>query len=270
MANTNNQRDQRLQRLSSILYWEGELKNQRVQSLLNVASVQASRSISEFRKLNPSLLNIDTQDKKWVLSNTAQLGAIPPIEEYLAIIRNYEENEGWIEDARTQFLEPPPNLFSCIRKACIDSTPLKAVYASTINTFNEDIIYARSIANTDAGWVVRIWSQSHKQFQCLELNKVYKCEQLQNQTFEIPKDLIWDNHVNLIIRAHRDLDDKMKSIYERNSLMGERERVFTLRAPLSKYFINFHRIAIDPKINKPPEYLGELVNYIDIKDDIHL
>src|SRR5690606_7367489 len=120
------QREVRFQLLLLLLRWEGELRNNRLQELLDVTSVQVSRLLREFREAFPDLLVNDTRKKRWLPAQREGIPTQSPISDYLSLVRNHDSAvENWLEDSRIEFLDPDPDIFLCVRQACVDRSPLE-------------------------------------------------------------------------------------------------------------------------------------------------
>ena len=75
MVKTTRFRENRFRLLWSLLTWEGELRNRRLQDLLGLTSVQASRLIAQVREGHAGVIENDPVRKRWVA--TTQQGLKP-------------------------------------------------------------------------------------------------------------------------------------------------------------------------------------------------
>lgn len=249
----------------ALLRWEGEIRNGRLQHLLSHTSVHVSRLIGSFRTANPGLLENDPVGKRWVPRGTVQLPDID-IDDYLAILREHgDTSDNYLVDARPRLQEPSAQLFSLIRRACLDGTGLQIRYASRSQPKGVSrVIYPKVIIRLSQRWHVRAWCAQREDYRDFNFGRIHDLVPVHGPTAALPPDTIWNTKVSLRLTPHRALPEEMRQVLRLEYMpLGAVRRIDT-RAALTQYLINDIGAAVDPDKETPPRFLLEVVNRNEI------
>lgn len=270
MARTLNQRIDRLRLLRALLLWEGEIRSNRIQRLLSVTAVPASRLIAQFRDAYPGLIENDTREKRWVLarsvSATAQLSAnAPRIDEYLALTSD-DELGCCMVDARQTFLDPAPSVFHILRRACLDKVAVDVTYASMNHPEGvRRTIHPHTIVRGSQRWHVRAWCEERQEYRDFAIGRMSSPSLIGATNKELPPDRAWETMIEVRVGAHRALPTDKEKVIRDEYFQGKVARRFTVRAALANYLLNDIRAAVDPPRQRPPEYLLEVTNLEEVQ-----
>jgi len=267
MANNQSQREMRFDSLLILLCWEGELRNGRLQRLLNLASVQVSRLIRHFRDEYPNLIISDVAEKRWVLTDRNWLPVIPSIEAYTRLLsENDPTSHKWMTDARPSFLSPDPAIFASVRSACVSGSGLKVYYRSMTSPEGQlRSLFPHSMIRLGKRWHVRAWCSDRQSYRDFNLGRM-RAPVLTaiSAKDERPDDHLWHTLVDLHIGAHRNLSPAHQILIREEYFGGNETHVMSARAPLVPYLIQDLQIAIKPAEETPPAFQLELLNVNDI------
>jgi len=268
MANNQSQREMRFDALITLLCWEGELRNSRLQDLLNLASVQVSRLIRHLREAYPGLLINDTTSKRWVLADRSRLPSTPNIDAYLRFTEDNDSSASeWLVDSRLSFASPDPLIFANVRAACVSSRGLQVNYRSMSSPEGKlRLIFPHSMIRLGRRWHVRAWCCERQDYRDFNLGRMRDLLMTDTQAdHENPKDHAWHTWVDLHIGAHRDLSPAHQILIKEEYFGGKDSQILSARAPLTPYLIQDLQVATDPATETPPAFQLELLNAKDMK-----
>jgi hypothetical protein len=269
MPRFQNVRDDRLFVLWTVLVWEGELRNARLQTLFSLKPVQVSRLLAEFRSSFPDAVVLDSTTKSWKL---AQWEAIPPkaknIQSYLSIVANeHGDLPEWLCDARVMFTEPQPAVFAGIRKACRLKRGLAIRYASMRHPEGtERLVFPHTVVRLGQRWHMRAWCAARKDFRDFNLGRILAITK-SDEIFEgeIPEDKAWQKRITIRLVPHRQLPPSQEGVVRGEFCRGTSGRRITVPAALVHYTIQEVRAAIVPLKETPPDYLLEVANIDELR-----
>jgi hypothetical protein len=270
MGRSLNQRSDRLRLLLALLQWEGEIRSSRIQQLLSVTAVPASRLITQFREVYPGLIENDTRRKRWVLSRAASARAqlatnAPRVDEYLALTAEDDTNDCVVE-ARQTFLDPAPSVFSTLRRACLAKTGVTITYASMNHP--EGVvrtIYPHALVRGNQRWHARAWCEERQEYRDFAVGRMSSPSLVDAPRKQLPPDHAWETMIEVRVGAHSALPMDKEKVIRDEYFHGKVGRRFTVRAALVNYLLNDIRAAIDPRRQVPPEYLLEVSNLEEVR-----
>lgn len=268
MANNQSQREMRFESLILLLCWEGELRNRRLQNILNLASVQVSRLIRHFRECYPGLLINDVVGKRWVLADRNLLPSEPSIDTYSRFIADNDATApNWLVDSRMSFLSPDPAIFASVREACASGAGLHVNYRSMSAPEGKSrLLFPHAMIRLGRRWHVRAWCcdrQDYRDFNLGRMRDPVLTDIRADQ--ERPDDDVWHTWVDLDVGAHRGLGPSHKALIREEYFGGKESQILTVRAPLAAYLIQDLQIATKPSEEVPPAFQLELLNADDIQ-----
>lgn len=244
----------------TLLRWEGELRNNRLQQLLNLTSEHVSRLLGLFREENPQLLEQDHAQKRWMSRGTEPLPAVP-IDDYLGLLHEGGDPAAWYVDARPHFQEPAPELFLLMRRACGEGTGLEVLYGSMSNPGGQRrIIYPHTIVRLSQRWHVRAWCQTREAFLDFTFGRMSQAVPTGAPPVPLPRDEAWERLVTLRLGAHRGLSPEQEAVIRQEYFGGAAARRLQVRAALLHYVIHDIRAALDPDQECPPYFQMEVLN----------
>ena len=267
MSNRPALRDQRLRIMEGVLTWEGEIGNARVRQLFNLQPVQASRLLADFRALMGSRIVEDGRAKVLRYAVPEEAGSLISLEEYVLHSAAAEGGNPSLIDARADLTDVQPIIFATLRKAVISKTGVKISYASMANPrYAERTIFPHAIVHVGRRWHVRAWCAKRQGYRDFTLGRVRSIEAVpEHAPSDIGSDDGWETIVDLGLQAHRKLSVDQQQVVQDEYFGGTSERRLSVRACLVKYLIQDLRVAINPELDKPPEYQIELKNLSEIK-----
>jgi predicted DNA-binding transcriptional regulator YafY len=261
MPRTAHLRESRFQLLATLLSWEGELRNGRLQDLLGISSVQASRLIAQFRSEYPAVLENDVAQKRWI-----QVGATPTaggIENYLATL---EAHEPWFEDGRIDFLIPDRAVFAVVRAACVARTGLDLTYASLSHPKGQKrLLYPHTVVRLSQRWHVRAWCTQRATYADFTMGRMTRVRPTTGPSPSLPTDEDWDQHIDVRLGAHSALSVEHEQVVRAEYFSGTAARRLRVRRALVNYVVHEIRAATEPHRQLPPEYLLEVLNVKELR-----
>lgn len=254
----------RLADMWTLLLWEGELRNARLQEVFGVTSVQCSRLLSIFRETHPEALHPITSDKAWPLrdSSSAPAGA-RNMAEYLRLVGDHNGSVSpWLVDARTEHLRIHPEFVAPIRAACLAGTGVTARYSSMSNPDGKvRLLFPHSVVRLNQRWHMRAWCEDRQQYRDFNLGRLSNLRPSnQLATHGRDADQDWNLHVDLVLRAHRGLSAEQAKALRNEYFKGAAQARVQVRAALVQYVIQEYRAAMDPVREKPPAFQLEVGN----------
>lgn len=261
-------RDERFRVLWTLLRWQGEVRPRQLKEIFGLQSVQASRLIAEFREVAPDVMAFDTGSKSWRLANAAlpeKCGG--ELDEFLRILDvAHPEHPTWFEDGRARFMDPPADRFRLIREACEQGLGVEMTYSSMTQELPlRRVIYPHAVIRLTQRWHIRGWCVKRLEYRDFNFGRMSNLELVDEPPPAMPADDNWNTFVSLRICPHRDLLPNQHDAVRGEFCSGAAARKLKVRGALVPYTLNDARIATDPSVQKPPEFLLELMNLKDVK-----
>lgn len=258
MPKTTQGRQDRFRLLWTLLAWEGELRNKRLQDLLGLESVQASRLIAQFREAYPGAVENDPPQKRWIPAAATRGPGEERLEDY---VRTLQAIDSWYEDGRVDFLTPNARLFAVVRQACLSGVGLETTYASMSHPKGQRrTIYPHTLVRLMQRWHVRAWCAQHLAYRDFTLGRMSRTQLKPAPSSTLPRDEDWEQTVVLRLGAHRALGVDHEHVIRGEYFGGAVARRVRVRRALLNYVVNDIRAAIDPQRQTPPEFLLEVLN----------
>lgn len=246
----------------TLLLWEGELRNSRLQNIFGLNAVQCSRLIAEFRRSYPG--SVAPRSKGWVLASAEGFPeASDTVVEYLRLTGDSEGEVGdWLVNASTENLRVSSRHVRVIRAACVAGAGLRVRYHSMSSPDGRwRNLFPHSLVRLNHRWHVRAWCAERQQFRDFTLGRLQDVSPLdQPAPFGRPDDAHWNLKVDLVLRPHGQLKPDQALAVRREHFRGTVQRRLSVRACLAHYVAQEFRAAIDPSVETPPSYLMEVGN----------
>lgn len=244
-----------------LLRWEGELKNARVQQVLGVNTVHASKLIRQLREGAPEMLRNDTLGRRWDLVDRERLeqrlAGAGTLGEYLQIVGS---DAAAIADVRADFLLPDPVVFARVRKACVEGRGLDVTYDSMTRPEGaRRTIYPHTMIHLCRRWHVRAWCAERRDFRDFTLGRMRDL-QVSSEARQVPRDIAWETQVPLEIVPHSALSAAQQTVIRREYFAGGTGRTLSCRGPLAGYLLQDLQVAADPEKETPPAFQLQLAN----------
>lgn len=263
MANTKNTQESRFRIIETLLLWEGQVDNQRLRSILDVKAVQASRILAQYAEQNrENVLRTSARspyEASRALKPTLSSGSA---EEYLALLQQSEDFSGIIEDARVDFSEPTPQVFSTILRACRHGLGVTIEYRSMNRPAGKTrLIYPHAIVRAGRRWHVRAWCMEREGYRDFVIGRIRSASvsvySKQNARVE---DVEWNTKLPLVIAVHPVLSSDQARVIREEYFAGAVSRRLTVRSCLLSYVIQDLRAAVDTSREMPPEFQVAVAN----------
>ena len=263
MPRTDNHQLDREQTIWTMLRWQGHISNTEVRELFCVSLKRASQILQQFRLRFPSSLIQDNHNRFWRLAAAKQADDIAgSIEQYLTLVRSLKSNPTeWYEDARFQFLNPKPEIFRLVRDACETGKGLLVSYASMGREAPlERLIFPHAILRLCQRWHTRAWCCLREEYRDFTFGRMMAIREADEARPVMPPDEAWNRYVPVRVFPHRELTSTQIEVVRSDFCGGAVARRIMIRACEVPYALRDSRVAINPEIQKPPEYLLELAN----------
>lgn len=266
MGNRPALRDHRLRVMEGVLAWEGEIGNARVRKLFGLQPVQASRLLAEFRGLMGDSILEDGRAKILKPASPETFETDVSLDKYAQQTLAGEDTNPCVIDARVDLTEVKPRIFALLRKAAQTRTGVVISYASMSNPVFEDrMIFPHSIIHIGRRWHVRGWCSRRNEFRDFTLGRIGSAFAVPDTTqHTIDEDSAWQQVVLLELAPHRLLSNQQQEVVARENFDGAQNRCLPVRACLVQYIIQDLRAAINPKLEKPPQFQIEVVNHDEV------
>ncbi len=263
MPRTDNHQLDRERTIWTLLRWQGHVSNNEIRELFRVSLTSASRILQQFRMRFPSSLIQDHQQRAWRLASARQAEtAGGSIEEYLAAVKSSKSNPTeWYEDARFQFLNPRSQTFRMVRDACDQGSALLISYASMTREAPVDrLIFPHAILRLCQRWHTRAWCSLRNDYRDFTFGRMLSVSLSSEPRPVMPPDEAWNRYVPVRVFPHRELSHNQMEVVRADFCDGAAARRIMIRACEVPYALHDSRVAVNPELHRPPEYLLELAN----------
>ena len=266
MAKTLNQLRQRVKAMRSVLFWEDEIRNQRVRTIFGLEPVQASRLLRALRE-EPDLKLSEDQG---VYRLVGAEEPTPAIGDYLGFLSISGETLDWLEDARIDFLDPDRTTFARIRSACIKRHGLCVLYCSMTHPLGQKrTIFPHTVVRLASRWHVRAWCEKSSEFRDFNIGRFREIEEISDAA---PKqrddDAAWNERVDIRIAPHPGLTREQVNVIRAEYFPGASARKISCRGALAPYVIHALRAAIDLEREAPPDYQLHVTNAQSLREHL--
>lgn len=246
----------RLTDLETILTWEGSIDNERIRQLLDVKIVWASRLMSELAsKMGQDARRTSAHSP---LEFVGQSDLCQSADEYLQVISHHNDPilQAVIEDSRLDLSPIKSLVFSTVFSAVKSAKGLKMLYRSmSTPTGRESIVFPHSIIRAPRRWHMRAWCTERNEFRDFTLGRIASVQLVETPSpYAKREDFEWNQILELIISAHPELSPDQQDMIAAEYFPGANAKRLKTRQCLAGYVIQDLRLAIDPNIQRPPEY----------------
>jgi len=267
-----------LEKLASLLCWEGRLNNSRVRDLFNINSVRASQIIRDFRTEFPRWLNLDTKTRSYHATkdfyNNPDFKKLDlDLQQYLAmtggtpIFSPVQADVPIISNGIPDISGPRPEIFSIMFEAIRRNLMVNITYQSLANPQpQERKISPHNIVKAGRRWHVRAYCNKHKDFRDYVLGRVLEANVL-NEPCEkqMAEDERWMTQVPVRLIAHPSLSIEQMRVIQNECFNMMSSKVDSCRGALVGYYVQHIQAAVDIKNQCPPDYQIAVENISEIK-----
>lgn len=268
MPKTDQQMLRRIRAAWTLLRWEGELRNARLQEVLGIQTLQATRIIRAFMEAHPDVLIQDAKGRRWLLLNPRDAVEVS-FEEYVALLKGAElELPAWWNDGRIDFKTPDGLILQLASEACRRGVGLKVFYRSHSTPSGKDrIIWPHQIVRLSQRWHLRAWCGTAGEYRDFNFGRIIKASMFEEACPTSKPDAEWNRSVMLCISPHELLDGPTREMVRTEYLSGTTAMRLTTRAALAPYVLQEARVSTS-KAEKPPQYILQLINAKELR--LHL
>lgn len=249
--------------LMTLLLWEGQLKNQRVQQVLGVQKIYATKLIAALRDENPGLVDYDPTQKAWVLKASQRRHRAPDFASYMRMAPNPAAPIEELFGTTHKLLWPDAGIFRSVHLAIAQGKTLDINYRSMRSPKGtRRRITPHAMINIGPRTHVRAYCAERESFRDFNLGRITD-PKLITTPREIPNgdnDDDWHHQVPILVRAHSGLTHAQQAMIRDEYFQGTAQMRLDCRAALVGYLVNGMRIAVDAVTHRPPEYLLECAN----------
>lgn len=246
----------RISDLETVLFWEGEIDNQRVRELIGVQPVWASRLLAELAKQMGNRVTRDTSRSPLRLSVGAKNTNHYTLDDYLRVIGTRPSNNNFVEDARLDLSAAAPEVFITIVQAIKNKNGVNIVYRSMSDPEgSERLVFPHAIVRAPRRWHVRAWCTKRQDFRDFTLGRIVSVSKMESLAPRSRSDDCgWNEIVNFYVLAHPELTPAQQAMIMEEYFPGASARQLSVRRCLAAYIIQDLRLATDTEKQRPPEY----------------
>lgn len=262
---------QRQALLKNLLSWEGRLSNRRLRDLFGISSVRASEWIREFRDAHPEWLELDSKTKSFLPTATVyrtpqrggpqQESATDTLARYLHVVGLPHTPAGsplgqalWA--AFPDISPPDPRIFATLSEAIRRRRTVAVTYRSMREPLpHKRTLSPHSIVRAGRRWHVRAFCTESDGFRDYALRRIVDASILQAASVRSDADdEAWTTMVPVRLIAHPLLSHDQQDLIRFEYFNSTAARVDTCRGALVAYYIQDVRAALDPPVQRPPDY----------------
>lgn len=247
----------RISDLEAVLYWEGEIDNQRIRELLGVQPVWASRLMAELMKqMGKRAIKETSRSPLRLASGVAMKNTRRSLDDYLRIVRAQSAGDTFIEDTRLDLSVAFPDVFIAVIQAIKNKRGLNVVYRS-MNDPNgsEREIFPHAIVRAPRRWHIRAWCAKRQQFRDFTLGRIASFKKIDEAAlYTRIDDKDWNETISFYVLAHPGLNKDQQAMIAAEYFPGASARQLVVRRCLAGYIIQDLRLATDAEKQVPPEY----------------
>lgn len=247
----------RISDLETILYWEGEIDNQRIRELLGVQPVWASRLMAELVKHMGARATRHTSNAPLQLvANKVKKNKKSSPDDYLRVIGQQVAGSPFVEDARLDLSVTSSDIFIAVMQAIKNKIGLSIVYRSMSDpNGSEREIFPHAMIRAPRRWHLRAWCTKRQDFRDFTVGRIESVKILSKVTSHVrAEDNNWNENVSFHVLPHPGLTSEQQAMISAEYFPGASARKLTVRRCLAAYIIQDLRLAIDVTKHTPPEY----------------
>lgn len=244
--------------IEALLLWEGGVSNERVRELLGCTSVHASRLLSAYRKQFPRQI---TRSEGATLGEYGAGGHIRAVltngtpQEYLQLVEAAPSAQ--VTRVQTNYSLFEPSLFGVLQRAAAEASGVLIDYQTlTQPAPAQRLVYPHQVIEVGHRWHIRAWDSRADAFADFTLGQILSCRPTSKSSpVTSADDPGWITQVDIGIRSHDDLDSDQDNVVSHEYFTGTAGRLIRTRGCLVRHIVEAMKIALDPALQKPPNYL---------------
>jgi len=247
---------QQFQFIELVLAYEGEITNQRLREKFDIASVQASRVLRNYRDEFPHNTQILRGQSRGRYAPSARFKPEVTklsIELYFDMVK-CGTYDNLVETTQTDFTDIDPQLFRVIRSAINQCSAIRLTYRSMNNPKGiERTIHPHAFVFAGRRWHIRGFDEHTNQHRDFNLARISRAQPT-SKSMSTPADLDWEEKLQVELRPHPSLNEEQQKLIRDELFKGAVGRVISTRRALVRYTLRDLEVAEDPNLQKPPEF----------------
>jgi hypothetical protein len=257
---------ERLSYIEARLYFLGELQRQDVSQRFAVASVQASRDLSLYKRLAPENLDYDYRARTYLPSASFNRIFELSTEGILWWLRSglgdgVPHPQGLSTASVDSLCIPDANTLASVTRAIYRKLPIEISYISLSSGSNTRQIVPHALVDSGKRWHVRAYDRKNNRFSDFVINRINGTRTLEAaiESNELPvADLQWGKVVELIIGPHPKIAHK--AAVEADFRMTGGKISISCRAAVAGYLLRRWGVdcSIDNRLNSDEFHLSLL------------
>ena len=233
---------QRIRWLEDRLYWIGDLNRADLASKFAMSLQQASADIALYRKLAPSNITYDVNNKNYVRSDPFAPVFTKSWSDWLVGNERDELALRSLPMERVTALHRsvPDVIISAVARAYRHRTPLRIQYQAMTSPAPEELmICPHTVIDTGRQWHIRAWDSRRLQFADLVPSRILQVQSDPSVEW-VPQeaDNEWNTFVSIVLTPAPGLKKSQRLTVEKDFLMIDSERVIRVRCALAYYHLS--------------------------------
>lgn len=256
----------RTQELELIITWEGAIDNARIREVLGIKPVWASTLLAGLvQSLGARVRRATSHSPVEMVYPRSRVAVRQSPDKYLSVVRGALPTGAvgtLIEDSRIDLSGAQAQVFSMALRAARSQTGLKIVYRSmSTPAGRERVVFPHCLVRAPRRWHVRGWCEERQAFADFALGRIAKAEAIPAASVHSrSEDAGWQEEVALHVVPHPALTPDQARMVSDEHFPGASAMKVAVRACLAKYVAQDLRLATNPAVQLPPEYLLSVAN----------
>lgn len=248
--------------IEALLQWEGVAKNDRLREILGVHYTSASRQLAQYVRDHPDGIRYSTTGRCWITDDGyVPAGGPISLDDYLSLTRPTQQEPAAIFQTRFDLGNTVPAAFASIYRAITEELGVTAMHMSMRNPVPTiKIFYPHALVEAGRRWHVRAYVPAANRFEDLAMTRlddvrlILGFKRSDAPDSEPSLDKAWQTHEDLRLLPHPDLSAEQKRVLRAEYFQKKLAWVRPVRAALLSYVIQDLRAAINPAVQRPPDY----------------
>lgn len=237
-------------------YWEGRLVTNRLMDWFGISRQQASADIKRYLSdINPNSLHHEPAVKAYIPQASFQpVLTKGDISEYLELVSsmsdqngdNIEKSKPLLSTVQIPDRTVRPEIVRELLRACRTGTSVKIFYASMTNpVFSERVISPHTLVYTGFRWHVRAYCHKRREFRDFIISRIDRSPKSAPEASPGPEeDSLWSEVIHLTLVPNPKLNDKQKTVVEKDFGMPDGRLQIRTRKALAHYTLQRYQAAI--------------------------
>lgn len=262
MPKTPRGQQERLIAIEILVLWEGRVTRSRMAELFDVHGTLLSRDMAHYVELAPDNCRYDTSMRGYERTTYARpkltQGEFMEYEQLVGTASQHGLRAGVdLLTAKQDATVIAYHLFSRLHAAIRQSEQVQIEYRSLSNPGKHNrIIRPHAFIQAGPRWHVRAYCKDSQAFRDFNLGRISVVGDPEATDLPGPiEDGEWNTIVKLRFVPHPGLSTAQAKLIRDEYMGGTNATVFNTRQPIAKYIVHAHRAAVDPELERAPDYL---------------